>query len=390
LLLENGAKNLILIGRNQPQPSIQKNIEDWIEIYDANIQIHQADVTQEQDLKNIISIIPSEKKLKGIFHLAGLLDDATIANLTKEKYFNVYNPKVLGAIHLHQLTQKLDLDYFVLFSSSAVLFASPGQAAYVASNAYLDALAYYRKQIHLPAMSLQWSTISDVGLAAQQENRAERLEEEGIKPLTSIESLSYFKQIISTKYSNIGIFNFDIQKWKNHYPSAINNVYFSLLATDNKETSFNQSVSFVESLKNIQDIQVVENNIEEKLKETISKVTKIAIDKINTQSTFKSLGIDSLMSIQLKNQLEKIFEINLSVTAFWTYATIKAYSKFLVDKLNLQTTNTVEQPTIAEKLVSDKLETNDLPKIETKSTKILEANELEEWSKLLDEELNNL
>jgi phthiocerol/phenolphthiocerol synthesis type-I polyketide synthase C len=391
LLLENGAKNLILIGRNQPQPSIQKNIEDWIEIYDANIQIHQADVTQEQDLKNIISIIPSEKKLKGIFHLAGLLDDATIANLTKEKYFNVYNPKVLGAIHLHQLTQKLDLDYFVLFSSSAVLFASPGQAAYVASNAYLDALAYYRKQTHLPAMSLQWSTISDVGLAAQQENRAERLEEEGIKPLTSIESLSYFKQIISTNYSNIGIFNFDIQKWKNHYPSAKNNVYFSLLATDNKETSFNQSVSFVESLKNIQDIQVVENNIEEKLKETISKVTKIAIDKINTQSTFKSLGIDSLMSIQLKNQLEKIFEINLSVTAFWTYATIKAYSKFLVDKLNLQTTNTIEQPTIAERLISDKQETNDLPKIETENTEVFEANaELDEWSKLLDEELNNL
>lgn len=395
MLLDKGAKHLVLMGRNLPNEEMLLQIKNWETQYQAIIQIEKADVCNELEIKKCIQNIPNSTPLKGVFHLAGLLDDATINNLSKEKYFNVVNPKILGALHLHHQTQKLELDYFVLFSSSAVLFSSPGQAAYVAANAFLDALAYQRKQKKLPAISIQWSTIDDVGLATLQQNRATRLKEEGVEPISSVQSLNYFLQAMKTKYANIGIFKFDVAKWKNYYSSAKENPYFDLLKSNENSAYEPTPKSFIDSLKNTDDANAIESSIETKLKETIASVTKIAINNIQSPSTFKSLGIDSLMSIQLKNQLEKVFDVKLSVTAFWTYSTVKNYTKYLAEKLNIElhSTNKISQ----EQILLDKnseieneptiLETQ--KNIDTK-TQETDTTELDELSKLLDEELKNI
>lgn len=390
MLLELGAKHLILIGRNLPKNDVAKQLDEWRNTYNATLQVEQADVANEAELKNIIQNIHIDFPLKGVFHLAGLLDDAAIINISREKYYNVVTPKILGALHLHQLTKKIDLDYFVLFSSSAVLFSSPGQGAYVAANAFLDALAHDRKLKNLPAISIQWSTIDDVGLAASQKNRAERLKNEGIEPMSSLQSLDYFKKSITTDYSNIGVFKFDVAKWKNNYASAKDNPYFDLLDTQENEVQKETALSFVDTLSTLQDAGIIENSIENKLKETISKVTKITTDNIQTQSTFKSLGIDSLMSIQLKNQLEKVFETKLSVTSFWTYPTIKIYTKFLLDKLEIKNNQPIDNNTQTIEIENQKSSEDNKQQQIIAEEEIIVDSELDELSKLLDDELKNL
>ena len=95
------------------------------------------------------------------------------------------------------------------------------------------------------------------------------------------------------------------------------------------------------------------------------------------------------MSVQLKNKLEKTVEIPLSVTTFWTYATIKKYTKFLLDKL-------IQQPEVSDKIsVAETTEIqNQTPVIASldNGDKDLNPDTIsdDEVSRLLEEELKNL
>lgn len=384
MLAENGAGNIILIGRSAPKEQVLLKIEE-LRMKGVNIITAFADVSDYDALKSIIETIDSTTPLKGVFHMAGLLDDSAIANLTSEQFYKVLSPKIAGAINLHELTKNLDLDVFVLFSSSTVLFGSPGQAAYVSANAFMDALAYKRRQLNLPAQSIQWSTISDAGMAAFDDNKTKRLLEEGILPLTTKEATSTYQFIAYDEHPTIGAFQIDVLKWQQTYLSAKANPYFSQLTKDAViQYQTNAAVTFREELLMLNDNQLAENKVEEKLKEMISKTTKIHPDKITSSSTFKSLGVDSLMSIQLKNQLEKTFELSLSVTAFWNHSSIKAYTRFLMDKLQVQATVQAEQ--------INKISTNEIKPAADASKETIgtTTDELDELSKLLDDELNAL
>lgn len=174
-------------------------------------------------------------------------------------------------------------------------------------------------------------------------------------------------------------------KWQQTYLSAKANPYFSQLTKNAViQHQTNRAVPFREELMMLNDNQLAENKVEEKLKDIISKTTKIHPDKITSSSTFKSLGVDSLMSIQLKNQLEKTFELSLSVTAFWNHSSIKAYTRFLMDKLQVQSTVQAEQ--------INKISTNEIKPVADASKETTETatDELDELSKLLDDELNAL
>ena len=92
-------------------------------------------------MAEVLAGIPVEYPLTGVVHTAGVVEDGVITSLTPEQVDRVLRPKVDGAWHLHELTQDMDLSAFVLFSSAAGVFGSPGQGNYAAANAFVDAVA---------------------------------------------------------------------------------------------------------------------------------------------------------------------------------------------------------------------------------------------------------
>ena len=101
-----------------------------------------------------------------MFHLAGILDDGVLAEQSSERFKAVFDAKANAALYLHEATIKLNLDYFVLFSSVASSMGSPGQSNYAAANGFLDQLALYRHQQGLPATSINWGPWNASGMAA--------------------------------------------------------------------------------------------------------------------------------------------------------------------------------------------------------------------------------
>lgn len=125
-LANNGAKNIILVGRSRPSPHALQVISA-LEQQGVHIIVESMDVGNKAQVEKLLSVY--KDSLQGIFHAAGMLKDATIEVQTIERFKEVFTAKAEGAWNLHEvsLCLNLSLDYFVMFSSIAAINGSAGQ-----------------------------------------------------------------------------------------------------------------------------------------------------------------------------------------------------------------------------------------------------------------------
>src|SRR5262249_6600486 len=136
---------------------------------DSPHEVVTGDVSRPEDVGRAID--RCGPNLKGIFHLAGILDDGIIAQQTADRFARVMAPKASGAWNLHQQSLKHQLDFFVLFSSASGVLGTPGQANYAAANAFLDSLAQMRRGMGLCAHSIQWGPWAGTGMSQSMPHR---------------------------------------------------------------------------------------------------------------------------------------------------------------------------------------------------------------------------
>lgn len=156
------------------------------------------DAADEAALAGVLDRVPAGHPLVAVVHAAGVLDDGTFLELTGERIDRVLRPKVDAALHLHRLTEHLDLPVFALFSSAAGTLGAPGQGNYAAGNAFLDALALARRASGLPAVSLAWGLWDVPGGMAGGADGA-RMARTGIVPLTVADGLAMFDEAIAER-----------------------------------------------------------------------------------------------------------------------------------------------------------------------------------------------
>ena len=145
--------------------------------------VAEADVGNLDQLKSAFKKISPKHTLKGTFHCAMVLDDAFISQMNVQRVETVMHPKVAGCWNLHYLSEGIQLDYFVLYSSISALIGNPGQSNYAAANSFLDAFAGYRRKLGLSALSINWGAIGKIGIAARNSQFPTRLENSGISSI---------------------------------------------------------------------------------------------------------------------------------------------------------------------------------------------------------------
>jgi len=164
-LARRGARSIALVAR---RPAGEAAAARITELSSAGVRVcvYQADVG---DAEQVREVLKREREraapLRGVIHAAGVLDDTPCAGLDATRLAAVLAPKAGGAAALDRLTAEDPLDFFVLCSSAATAMGSPGQAAYVAANSYLDALAAQRHARGACALSVGWGPWSGAGLA---------------------------------------------------------------------------------------------------------------------------------------------------------------------------------------------------------------------------------
>lgn len=169
-LVAQGAKHLALAGRRGTPENAHAALAH-LRRAGAEVLELKADISQSDQVEHLFAQIEQTMPaLRGIFHAAGVLQNSLLLQLTSERLRAVMAPKVRGAWNLHLMSLGKPLDFFVLFSSVIALLGSPGQGNYAAANSFLDALAWYRECIGLPALSINWGPWSEVGMVAAKAN----------------------------------------------------------------------------------------------------------------------------------------------------------------------------------------------------------------------------
>ncbi|MDC3955567.1 type I polyketide synthase [Polyangium jinanense] len=330
-MVDKGARHIVLVGRRGPDERAAAAIEAMNKT-GANIRTVAADVSRREDVDRLLETVAREgRPLKGIVHAAAVLDDHTILELSSENFRRVFGPKALGAFHLHHATKHTPLDFFILYSSAASLFGSPGQGNYTAANAFLDALAHHRMRNGLTALDIQWGAFAEVGLAAAEGIRGARLSARGSQSLTIAEGFTALERLFERPSGVIGVVKFDIRQWLEFYPRAAGMPFFDALR-DEQGKEPGPRIAAGALRKRLQEAAAAERAslLVEYLRSELSSVLRVDASAVDPAAPMQSMGVDSLTSLELRNRIEAGLEVRLSATIFFTYPTALALAEHLL------------------------------------------------------------
>jgi acyl transferase domain-containing protein/NADPH:quinone reductase-like Zn-dependent oxidoreductase/acyl carrier protein len=335
-MVEKGARHLALTGRSGASAEAQDVLREMKNM-GAEIAVIQADVSDRQQVSVLLEQIEQTMPpLSGIVHAAATFDGGVLLQLDTSRFRSVLAPKVGGAWNLHALTLDKPLKFFALFSSAASLIGPPAEAGYVAANAFLDAFAHYRRAEGLPCVSINWGAWSDAGRALVDPERKEQLAAQGLGSITQAEGLDALGRILQQQHAQIAVMRFNAQRWCDYFARSAGEPMLShLVAREKKTGAGTDQMSIRDLLLSDQQGQQRSVVLECFIKEQLAQVLKVSPSRIDSTVAFSRQGLDSLMSIELRNRLESRLELSLSATLVWKYPTINALIPHLAEKMGV-------------------------------------------------------
>ncbi|MEH2065681.1 MAG: type I polyketide synthase [Nostoc sp.] len=338
-LVEHGAKHLVLAGRSSPN-EVAKDTLRRLEESGSQVFIMQTDVSLEKDVTSLLTQIKtSMPPLKGIIHAAGVLEDRLLIEHQWQFFAKVFAPKVSGAWNLHTLTQDIPLDFFVLFSSVASILGPAGSANYAAANTFLDALAYYRRLLGLPGLTINWGLWSILGMAKAVGSRVEtQWQNKGIKTIETQQALSILENFLSQEVAQVGVMQIDWSKFLQQYSGSSYPSFFSEIAPqlqtlpiaqEQQQVYLPQILDQIKASSQEQSQSLLISYLSQQIARALGTTTSV----LNVMQPLNQMGLDSLMAVELRNRLRTELEINIPITKFLDGVSVVDLTKFVREQL---------------------------------------------------------
>ncbi len=317
-LVERGARNLVMIGRRgASSPEAQAVVQDFI-ARGVKVMADPCDVTDQSALEQLFETIHATMPpIAGIMHAAMVLDDAILANLDQERFNRVLAPKVAGAENLDHLVRGQTLDYFVMFSSVTTLLGNPGQANYVAANAYMEGLARRRRQKGLAALAIGWGPISDVGVLARNQRLQSGLQKmTGMSGMLAREALEFMAQAIEQSSGNIDsavitISPNDGNVGVDRLPTLRSPTYANFVSRNQKLGDADAESIDLHALAAEGGVEVARRKVADVVSAQLAHVLHLREEDISLVRPLGEIGLDSLMAVELVMNLEQCFGVQI-------------------------------------------------------------------------------
>nr|XP_012224527.1 PREDICTED: fatty acid synthase-like [Linepithema humile] len=271
-LILRGARNVILTSRTGIKNGYQRmRIELW-KSYGVNVQIiKNANLANPEKCEHFLQMAEKQAPVDAIFNLAVVLKNCLLKNQTMETFTESFMSKAWTTQTLDKVSRKmcLKLRHFVVFSSVSCGKGNAGLTNYGMANSIMERVCEKRAEEGLPGLAIQWGAVGDVGLVADmQENNKELV-------------------IGGTLQQKISSCLVELEKFLLQNQSIVS----SMIVSEKKTglSGLDNMVEAVVNIMNIKDIKVISQN------------TPLA-----------ELGMDSMMAVEIRQTLEREFDILLT------------------------------------------------------------------------------
>ncbi|WUK49811.1 SDR family NAD(P)-dependent oxidoreductase [Micromonospora zamorensis] len=335
LVAAHGVRHLMLTGRRGADAPDAGRLAAALTELGAEVTFSAGDIADPAHVARMLAEIPADHPLTAVVHTAGVLDDATVDNLTTDSLDAVLRPKVDAAWNLHRATSHLDLAAFVLYSSAAGTLGAPGQGNYAAANTFLDALAQHRHALGLPATSLAWGLWAQTsGITGHLEpaNLA-RIRRSGMIPLSTAEGLSLFDEALRTGLPVLVPARLDRRALRAQAAAGPLPGPLRGLVRVRRSAAAAAAGNWAERLADhgpAQQHQLLLQLVRAQAAEVLGHPGS---DRVDAAQAFKDLGFDSLTAVQLRNQLNAHTGLSLPATLIFDHPNPVAVAEHLHDLL---------------------------------------------------------
>ena len=293
LLIERGARHIVLTGK-RPLDAVRRQRLEAL----APAVFLQSDVASEEQTAALFARLRAEfPTMAGVIHSAMLLSDHPAPLLSEDDARAVLAPKIAGTWNLHRETLGAPLELFAMLSSVSGVLGNPGQCAYAAGNAFQDAFAQKRRAAGLPGVAIDLGPVEDT--AAIRGVTARRRFLPGVRSLSAIETARGIEAIL-----------------------AADGAQYVLCALERSATA--QAATTLAGAG--------PSDYPRLLREIAASVLDQPPESLEPDRPLQEYGLDSLLSLELRNRLAAGSDAELPASLLFDYPTLDALSQYLTGR----------------------------------------------------------
>ncbi|NVB36497.1 SDR family NAD(P)-dependent oxidoreductase [Pseudenhygromyxa sp. WMMC2535] len=309
-LAANGAEHLVLASAQSPDADLTE--------FGTRVSLRACDTTDRESIATLLDQLEAEgEELTAVIHAEGVSQQTPLADIEMDELIEVASAKVAGARHLHELLKDVDLDAFITFSSIAGIWGSGRQAIYAAANAFLDAFAEHRRSLELPAMSVAWSAWA----SGQSDDPSQHeLRRRGLEPMDPKFAIAALQQALDAEDETVIVADID---WSRFAPSFTATRPSPLLDDLPEARSALEAVNSGEEgdearllakLRPLSETERSRTLVNLVLRETAAVLGYDDASRLDPQTGFVDLGLDSLMAVEVRRRLQRETGLSLPAT----------------------------------------------------------------------------
>ncbi|HEV8558294.1 MAG TPA: SDR family NAD(P)-dependent oxidoreductase [Actinophytocola sp.] len=301
-LADRGARHLSLVNRRGAAVPGAEEVVTELTARGVTVSVHAADVTDEAAMRAVVAAIDGGgAPLRGVVHAAMVLDDASIADLTPEKFRAVLAPKLAGALVLDRITGGHELDLFLMFSSAAAVVGNAGQAAYCAGNLYLEALARARRARGLAGQAIAWGALAEAGYMARNETAAGTIVRAGLTLMPLRQVRAALDDLVGGPEVSV-VWSHDGDFLRRLYPHVTTPRLGEL--TGGEHIEHDEHDDLLDRLRQAGAEEAIALTADS-IVATLAEVLGVAPERIDRNRPLDQIGVDSLMGAELITKMRR-------------------------------------------------------------------------------------